>query len=190
MRPLILTLVFAAELSAANVTVNFDPSTSSIGPFPSDYLTKADPTQKTGLTVNLPMPNCTAQPSQCAVVSALNQLDGFHLQPRISVNFSSAIDPTTLQAGIVFVWLDNLTADEIGLGPTGQLSTINQVIYDPATNTAYAQPNDFFDQHRRYALVVTDAVLDTAGNPVAPDPNFTACVQSPQNLYCASLQRP
>jgi uncharacterized protein (TIGR03437 family) len=68
-------------------------------------------------------------------------------------------------------------------------SAINQVIYDPATNTAYAKPDDVFDQHRRYALVVTDAVLDAAGNPVAPDPNFTSCIQSPPNNYCGGLQQ-
>ena len=87
------------------------------------------------------------------------------------------------------MWLDNLTGEESGQGPGGQISAINQVIYDPATNTAYAKPNDVFDQHRRYALVVTDAVLDTAGNPVSPDPNFTACIQSPPNAYCKGLRQ-
>jgi uncharacterized protein (TIGR03437 family) len=173
----------------SGVIVTFDPSTPSIGPFPSDYLTTPDSTQNTGLVVQLPMPDCNAQPSECATVAALNQLDGFALQPRMVVNFSDAIDPATLQAGVLFVWLDNLTTAETGLGPSGQLTAINQVIYDPATNTAYARPNDFFDQHRRYALVVTDAVLDTMGNPVGPDPAFTACIQSPQNAYCTLLQQ-
>jgi hypothetical protein len=119
--------------------------------------------------------------------SLLNQLDGFNLAPRIRVNFSDAIDPTTLKPGIFFIWLDNLTSDEVGQGPSGQISAINQVIYDPATNTA--KPDDFFDQHRRYALVVTDAVLVNSGNSVGPDPNFTACIQSPPNDYCKTLQQ-
>jgi hypothetical protein len=88
----------------------------------------------------------------------------------------------------VFVRLDNLTADEPGLGQNGEVTSINQVVYDPVANTAYAKPNDFFDQHRRYALVVADAVLDTSGNPVVPDPNFTTCIQPPQNAYCNVLQ--
>jgi hypothetical protein len=171
------------------VIVKFDPAEPSIGPFPTDYLTTANATQKSGLNVNLPKPDCNSQPSECAAVTALNNLDGFALQPRIRVTFSDAIDPTTLKAGIVFVWLDNLTSDERGLGPSGQLTEINQVVYDPATNTAYAKPNDFFDQHRRYALVVTDAVLDTIGNPVGPDPQFTGCIQSPSNSYCNLLQQ-
>ena len=122
-------------------------------------------------------------------MSLLNELDGFHLQPRIRVNFSGPIDPTTLKPGVVFVWLDNLTSEEPGTGPSAQISAINQVIYDPATNTAYAKPNDVFDQHRRYALIVTDAVFDTAGNPVMPDPNFTNCIQSPPNNYCNGMQQ-
>jgi hypothetical protein len=189
-----LVCCFCASAAAqqTGVIVRFDPSTPSIGPFPTDFLTTPDSNQKTGLRVHLPMPDCTAQPSACTQVSLLNELDGFHLQPRIRVNFSGAIDPTTLKPGVVFVWLDNLTNhenDEPGTGPSAQISAINQVIYDPATNTAYAKPNDVFDQHRHYALIVTDAVLDTAGNPVMPDPSFTNCIQSRPNGYCAALQQ-
>jgi len=154
----------SALAQQTRVIVNFDPSIPSIGPFPTDFLTTPDRDQKTGLRVQLPMPDCTAQPSTCTETALLNELDGFHLQPRIRVNFSGPIDPTTLKPGVVFVWLDNLTSEEPGTGPSAQISAINQVIYDPATNTAYAKPNDVFDQHRRYALIVTDAVLDTAGD--------------------------
>jgi uncharacterized protein (TIGR03437 family) len=183
-----LLLCSSAWAQQSGVVVKFDPSEPSIGPFPTDYLTTPNAAQKTGLNINLPKPDCTLQPSACAQVSGLNALDGFALQPRIRVTFSDAIDPTTLRAGIVFVWLDNLTSDEKGLGPSGQLTGINQVVYDPATKTAYAKPNDFFDQHRRYALVVTDAVLDAMGNPVGPDPRFTGCIESPSNSYCNILQ--
>jgi uncharacterized protein (TIGR03437 family) len=178
-------LAFAQQ---TGVIVRFDPSTPTVGPFPTDYLTIPDSTQKTGLMIHLPVPDCTKQPSECTAATLLNHLDGFHLQPRINVNFSGPVDPTTLKAGIYFVWLDNLTSDEKGLAPQGQITAINEIIYDPATLTAYAKPNDFFDQHRRYALIVTDAVHDTAGKPVSADPNFTACVQSPQNAYCQSLK--
>jgi len=187
-----LAVVCFCRLSAAQpsgVAVNFDPSTPSTGPFPTDYLTTPNTNPKTGLSINLPMPDCGTQPSECTVVSALNQLDGFHLQPRISVNFSGAIDPTTLQTGIVLVWLYDVTNDEVGLGPDGKITSINQVVYDPTTNTAYAKPNDFFDQHRHYALVVTDAVHDTSGNPVQADPRFTSCIASSQSCYCNILQQ-
>lgn len=186
-----ISLLLATSLAAqqSGVIVNFDPAVPSIGPFPTDYLTISDSAQKTGLTVRLPMPDCSAEPSACVEVGALNELDGFHLQPRIRIKFSNPINPSTLKSGIVFVWLDNLTNEENGLGPVGRVTAINQVIYDPATNIAYAKPTEFFDQHRRYVLVVTDAVRDTVGSAVAPDPKFTACVQSPETDYCRLLQQ-
>ncbi len=184
---LIFCIAFPVPSWGAGVIVNFDPSTPAVGPFPTDFLTNLDQTQKTGRTVNLPVPDCTSQPNSCAEAMALNQLDGFALQPRIAVQFSGAIDPNTLQKGVVLVWLDNLTNDEQGLAASGTITSINQIIYDPVTNTAYAKPNDFFDQHRRYALIVTDAVHDASGDPVHADPNFTACAQSPSNDYCTAL---
>jgi hypothetical protein len=189
---LFICLILACSVAATaqqNVVVNFAPSDPTLGPFPTDFLTVDDATQKTGHSIHLPMPECAAQPSACTEVSLLNQLDGFALSPRIAVNFSGAIDASTLSVGIVIVWLDNLTTDEPGLGPVGQITAINQVIFDPTTNTAYAKPNGPLDQHRRYALLVTDAVLDTSGTPVAADPKFSQCVQTPANAYCAGLQQ-
>ncbi len=67
---------------------------------------------------------------------------------------------------------------------------INQVSYDPSTYTAYARPDEFFDQHHRYALIVSNAVRDTAGRPVGPDPAFLDCLnQRPAQGYCAELRR-
>ena len=173
-----LTAASGAD-TGSSTYVRFDPSNPTVGPYPTDFLTVADPSQKTGRRVNLPLPDCSAQPSDCQDLALLNQLDGFNLQPRIRVRFSAPVNPETLRAGIAFVWLDNLTNEEYGLQPLGHITLINQVIYDPATNTAYAKPDEFFDQHRRYALVVTDAVKDVAGAPVKADPAFQACLASP-----------
>ena len=57
-------LLFSGSLSAA-VTVRFAPDQPDVGPFPTDFLTVPDPTQKTGLRVNLPLPDCTARPTDC-----------------------------------------------------------------------------------------------------------------------------
>jgi hypothetical protein len=178
---------FTFSLCNAQVTVNFDPSTPATGPFPTDYLTTPDPTQKTGELINLPMPDCGAAPSDCAAIGALNQLDGFHLLPTVSVNFSGAVDPTTLKAGILIVWLDNLTTDEPGQGAMGKVTAVNQIIYDPMANVARARSNDLLDQHRHYVILVTDAIKDTSGNPVTADPNFTTCMQSTAGDYCNLL---
>ena len=135
------------------------------------------------------MPDCDALPSDCLEVAAVNELDGFHLLPRLSVSFSDAVNPATLKSGILIVWLDNLTTDEPGQGDPGKVSAVNQIVYDPVTNIATARSNDVLDQHRHYAILVTDAVQDAAGNPVTADPNFTACIQAPADDYCTCCRR-
>lgn len=189
MRALLLILV-GAPLFAGGVTVRFNPADPAVGPFPTDALTLPDPAQKTGLRINLPVPDCGAEDGTCRVLSLINQTDGFNLLPRLVVRFSGRVNPDTLRNGIYFVALDNLTEEEYGLTKTGQLMYINQVIYDPATDTAYAKPDAMFDQHRRYALVVTDGVRDPAGNAVTADPAFSACLSpSGQTPYCADLAK-
>jgi hypothetical protein len=175
-------------LFAAGALVRFNPADPAVGPFPTDYLAVPDPAQKTGQRVNLPIPNCAPQDATCAVLALLNQTDGFNLLPRLAVRFTKRINPDTLRSGIFYAALDNLTQEEYGVTRDGQTMFINQVIYDPATETAYAKPDAMFDQHRRYALVVTDAVADSAGDPVAADPAYLACLApAGQTPYCAAL---
>ncbi len=173
---------------AGGVTVRFDPSTPSVGPYPTDVLTIDDASQKTGRRVNLPLPDCTAQPSTCEEIGRLNQLDGFNVYPRMSVRFSGPINADTLRSGMFLVALDNLTAEEWGLARKHEVIPINQVIYDPATNTAYAKPDPPIDQHRRFLLVVTTAVLDQSGQPVSEDPMFVACLgRITSGPYCGDM---
>jgi uncharacterized protein (TIGR03437 family) len=169
------------------VVVQFDPALPETGPFPSDFLTIPDPAQKTGLRINMPLTDCTAQPSNCETYRQLNELDGFNLNPRLRVRFSGPVDLEMLRAGVGLVWLENLIGDEPGLQPRGHFTATNRGIFDAATNTYYAEPDEPLDQHRRYALVVTDAVRDRSGNPIAAGPAFTACVQQAATNYCRAL---
>jgi len=185
--PVFLIFIFIFQaLRAAAVIVQFDPSNPQTGPFPTDFLTVPDSAQVTGKRVNLPLPDCGAQPSLCAELNLINQLDGFNVRPRIRVTFSGPVDTTTLQKGIFFVALDNLTTDEAGLQQPGDTIALDEMVWDPAANTAYAKPAAALDQHRRYAVVVTDGVHDPAGNPAAADPAFSACLKASDD-YCASL---
>ena len=181
------TLLVFACLPAWGATVRFEPANPLVGPFPSDALAVPDAAQKTGLRINLPLPACDAQPSVCAELAAANQLDGFSIQPRLRVAFSAPVDVNTLHDGLWYVALDNLTSEEYGLNRTGEAIPVNEIVYDPATNTAYAKPDDILDQHRRYAIVVTDAVRDTAGLPLTAAGDFTACIAASPNPYCAAL---
>ena len=182
-----LSLAALAEPAlAAGVKVLFEPASPGVGPFPTDVLTVPDPAQKTGLRINLPTPDCQSEPSTCEEIAAVNRLDGFSIEPRLRVRFSGPINPDTLRDGIFLVWLDDLTNEEFGLQPFGAVTPINSVSYDPATNTAYAEPDDILSQHRRYAVVVTNAVRDAKGDPVEPDPAFLACIGR-QGAYCERL---
>ena len=182
-----LSLALGSWSAQAGVTVLYDPSRPEVGPFPTDALTVADPDQKTGRRVNLPLVNCAELEGECNLTRLLNQLDGFNPSPRVSVRFSAPIDPYTLGAGVFLVALDNLTKQEAGLNQPGDVVTINQPIYDPATYIGYAKPDSVLDQHRRYLLVVTDAVRDLNGAAVEADPAFAACVTTPQSGYCTQL---
>src|ERR1017187_481136 len=179
-----VSLLATTCLYAAGVTVVFVPSDPASGPYPSDSLTVADSAQKTGRRVNLPASDCAADRFGCILQPALNRLDGFNPKPRSRFLFSSAVNPATLPNGIFFVALDNLTADEIGLNKTGDTIRINEVVYDPATLTAFAKPDSSLDQHRRYALVVTIAVKDAAGDAVAAAPAYVACQANPTQAGC------
>jgi len=176
-------LLAASAVRAAGVKVRFDPTSPAVGPFPSDALTVADSAQKTGLRINLPMPDCSKEPSTCAELAIVNQLDGFSLEPRLRVRFSAAVNPDTLKDGVFIYWLNLLTTEEQGQQPFGTITPINKIEYDPSTNTAYAEPDQLLAQHRRYGLLVTSAVKDLKGDPVEPDAAFFACLQQPGS-YC------
>src|SRR5262249_23981602 len=81
----------------------FDLGTPQGGPFPSDRFTVADHSQLTGRRVNLPLPDCAARPSDCADLNVINTLDGFNLQPRLSIPFSGPIDVRTVNSHTVFL---------------------------------------------------------------------------------------
>src|SRR3989442_5660648 len=134
------------------------------GPFPSDLFTVADSHHNTRRRVKLPKPDCVACPSDCADLDVINTLDGFNLQPRLSIPFSGPIDVSSVSSSTVFL----VRLGDVHGGRSRHVVGINQVVWDPATNTLHAESDEFLDQHTRYLLVVTDGVRDTAGHRVRP----------------------
>jgi len=185
--------VCAPLLLATGVTVSWNPQDPSIGPYPTDALTTPDSTQKSGMRINLPMPDCTTAPSDCQDVELVNQLDGFQTAPRIRVTFSGPVDVHSIHHAVYYVALDNLTQEEHGINFTGQMLYLTQMIYDPTTNSLYGKPDGNLDQHRRYVIVVTDVIRDMAGDPIGADPGYTACAQPApgvaQTIYCSELSQ-
>src|SRR5262245_13298596 len=148
----------------------FDLDRPDRGPVPSDRFTVADASQLTNRRINLPLPDASSRPSDYADVSVINTLDGFNLQPRLSVSFSGPIDVTTVNSTTVFlVKLGDTTAPE---DRGGRIVGINQTVWDVATNTLHVESDELLDQHTRYALIVSRGVKDPAGEPIEPSEDF------------------
>ena len=166
-------VLLVPALAAAATRPLFNLQSTTQSPFPSDRFTVADSGQNTGLRVNLPTPNCKTNPSDCADIALLNQLDGFNLQPRISIPFDGAIDPSSVSSKTVFlVQLPSrfaLGRDMDGDAFAGfkpNIIGINQIVWDPASSTLFVESDQHLDQDSNYLLVVTRGVKDAAGNPI------------------------
>jgi dienelactone hydrolase/cytoskeletal protein CcmA (bactofilin family) len=179
MKAIVLQLLISFSIWAGPTTVFFQPTSTTVGPFPSNALTVSDPTQQTGLLVQLPSSSNSCSPASapgvCSNESLLNQLDGFSVNPRVMVCFSASVDSNTLQTGISIIPLGG-----------GATVSINQIIYDPASNCAFAKPNQVLNQKSEYLLVVTSLVRDAGEQPVAADPGFATCLASTTG-YCSAL---
>src|SRR6266550_2565476 len=93
---LLLNLLLPSIAQAGHGRALFSLDTMAGTPFPSDLFAVADPTQNSRLRVNLPKPDCLARPSDCQDLDVINTLDGFNLQPRLSIPFDGPIDVTTV----------------------------------------------------------------------------------------------
>src|SRR2546426_5107811 len=146
----LLALVFARVFPAAALA-----ATTAGPPFPTNLYTVRDETQITGLRVDLPKPDCATHPSDCADVDVLNTLDGFNIQPRISIPFSAPIDLATVSSSTVFL-----------VGPQGHVVGINQAVWEPLTNTLHVESDEQLAQDTTYLLVVTRGVRGADGMPL------------------------
>ena len=97
MGQLMLASVLLVPLAAAanGVSVRNDGGDPAAGIFPSDRYTVRDWSNTTFRRVALPKPDCALRASDCADIDVINQLDGFSTQPRITVPFTAAIDPSS-----------------------------------------------------------------------------------------------
>ncbi|MGZ4878648.1 MAG: Ig-like domain-containing protein [Candidatus Angelobacter sp.] len=172
----IALLTPALALAETHPLFNLQSTTQS--PFPSDRFTVPDEQQLTRLRVNLPLPSCASRPSDCADLTLLNQLDGFNLQPRLSIPFDGAIDVSTANSNTIFLVKlggRGLQVDD-SEAANAQVIGINQIVWDPASLTLFAESNDHLDEDTNYLLVVTTGVHDAQGNPVAASSAFAQFV--------------
>ncbi len=142
----------ATIVSTVSLLAGDSPATR---PFPDDTFTVADPAQQSGRRVALPAAGCDAAGrSLCDDLSVLNRLDGFDLQPRVTLPFSGPVDLLTVTPQTVHV-----------VGPTGaDAGGLVSLVFDPASNTVSGTTAAFLDPDSTYTLVVTSGVkaLDTS----------------------------
>src|SRR5215472_12645531 len=197
---LVAVVLLMPALAAAATHPLFNLQSTSQSPFPSDRFTVLDFRQRTGLRVNLPLPNCATNPSDCADLTLLNQLDGFNLQPRLSIPFDGAIDVNSVNSQNVFLvrlprrfFLGRDDDDDDRRAP-GAVIGINQIVWDPASLTLFAESDDHLEQRVTYLLIVTNGVHDANGNPIQAAKGFhdldEGHISDPQQrLYIRALKR-
>ncbi len=148
----------------------FDLARPDTAPFPTDIFTVADASQNTGRRLSLPYPDCTVRPSDCDDLDVVNALDGFGLQPQLSIPFDGPIDAASVNSDAVFL---------IDLGSTLEKRArshavigINQIVWDTFTQTLHVEADQLLAQHTRYALIATSRLRDTEGKRVKADNAF------------------
>src|SRR5437764_6473791 len=137
--------------------------------FPSNAFTVRDPRQVTGLRVHfrrgLDYPSykgrvrraCDASDySICDAFAELNKLDGFDLQPRVTVPFTGAIRLGSVNKSDFFITTRS-----------GKfVSGFRQLTFDPATRTLAGISDRFLQENTRYRIHVTRGILDGHGKHV------------------------
>jgi hypothetical protein len=137
--------------------------------FPDNAFTTRDPTQVTSRRINFrqgidyPIVDgvvqsaCTsADYSICDAFAELNKLDGFDLQPRVTVPFNGAIDLSSVNDSDFFI------SDDAGAFVSG----LRQLTFDPATDTLAGISDKFLREDLTYRIRVTRGIRDTAGKSV------------------------
>ena len=176
-----------ARVRSAGVHALFNLGHPTTGPFPANVFTVSDHSHNTGRRVNLPLPDCAVYVSDCEDVAVLNELDGFNLQPRLSVPFSGPIDVNSVTSATVFLVSLGSTVRGQGYMPRGTVVGINQVVWDVATNILHVESDQPLAQHTRFALIVTNGIRDADGDRVEAAPEFRRFRQTVPQPYKREL---
>jgi dienelactone hydrolase len=153
------------------ITARFDP-TNSVIPFPTNLLLSGT----TDLTLNIPVtnPNNYGDPKV-----AMNALDGFSTVSPWTSTFSAPPRPSSIVAGTtVRVFQVSLTGPGGGVtGITGELQANTDFVIalapsDTTRRTLAIIPTKPLRQLTSYMVVLTDGIVDSAGNDSTPDQTY------------------
>ena len=108
--------------------------------------------------------------SDCRDLALINVLDGFNLQPRVTIPFDGDIDPSSVNSkSAFFVELEDADVDATasqGESGTPRVIGVNQLVWDPTTRVLAVESDEQLRQHTRYAFVTTTDICDSSGTPV------------------------
>ena len=137
--------------------------------FPNNAFTTADASQATGRRIHFrrgtdyPLfagrirHGCTsADYSVCDAFSELNKLDGFDLQPRVTVPFTGMINLRSVTDGDFFI------STTRGVFVSG----LRQLTFDPVTHVLAGISDKFLREDTTYRIHVTNAIHDSKGKRV------------------------
>lgn len=125
----------------------------------------------------------------CQERSRLANLDGYALEPQLKIQFSGPVRLDTLRDGIYIEYGTVRHRDGFATYPDGHRTPINQVAWDPRTNTAYAKPDEQLEHDRDYTLVVSERVLGSNGQPVQPSRTSFHTMNVVRSLRAVDLGR-
>ncbi len=138
--------------------------------FPNDASSVRDPNQATGRRVHFrrgvdyPVVGgwlkrrCTsATYSICDAFAELNKLDGFDLQPRVTVPFNGNIRLSSVRDATVSITTDR---------GNHFVSGLRQVTFDPRSHVLAGISDKFLKEGARYRIRVTNGVRDSRGHRV------------------------
>ncbi|MEA2403908.1 MAG: hypothetical protein QOE08_555 [Thermoleophilaceae bacterium] len=137
--------------------------------FPDNTFTTRDTAQATGRRIHfrraIDYPNvdgklrrnCTSRTySICDAFSELNKLDGFDLQPRVTVPFNGGIRLSSVNDRNFYI------ASDRGAFVSG----LRQLTFDPATHTLAGISDKFLQEGKSYRIHVTGGILNSRGHNV------------------------
>jgi hypothetical protein len=130
--------------------------------FPDNFFTVPDSTQVSGLRVNfrqgIDYAACdSTNYSVCDTFAMLNNLDGFDLQPRVTVPLNGAVKLSSVDDSNFYI------TDTSGVFVSG----LRQLVFDPASNTLSGISDRFLTEDTAFRVVVTSGIQDSSGSPIS-----------------------
>ena len=124
-----------------------------------------------------------------SVISLSPAGGGAGLQPLMKIRFAGSVEPEAMRSRVAIRWGDAAQTVGFTTYPVGYLMPINEVAWDPATNTLYAKPDEALDQDRDFELIVSGPGNTTLATSRFHTRNVTSALLARDLGPAASIRR-